>query len=97
MPPASSTNRLIWVIPLRSERSDLPDRIREAGSAGDWHTLNRVGAALNDAYELARVHDIDADRDEANRRVMQTASPIWRDPRVSEDVDSDTPDYAKEQ
>ena len=56
--------------------------------------MNRVGAALNDAYELARIHDIDADRDHAMR---VSASPIWRDPRMTDDPDSDTPDYAKEQ
>ena len=71
-------------------RSDLPDRIREAGSVGDWHTLNRVGAALNDAYELARVHDIDADRDQA------TLTPAWRSPLFSDDPYSDDPDPAKD-
>ena len=90
MPPASSTNRSIWVIPLRS---DLADRILEAGSAGDWAELNAVGRALANAYELARVHDIDADRDRAMR---VSASPIWRDPRMTDDPYSDDPDPAKD-
>lgn len=87
MPPASSTNRSTWVIPLRS---DLADRILEAGSAGDWAELNAVGRALANAYELARVHDIDADRDRA------TLTPAWRSPLFSDDPYSDDPDPAKD-
>lgn len=90
MPPASSTNRSTWVIPLRS---DLADRILEAGSAGDWAELNAVGRALADAYELARMHDIDADRDHAMR---VTVGPAHRDPRQTDDPYSDEPDDAKD-
>ena len=54
----------------------LADDILAAGSAGDWGELNRAGRALAAAYELARMVDIDADRDRA-----QTA-PIHRDDRV---------------